>query len=358
MPAVSIVVPSFNAAPYLGECLDSILSQTSSDWEAICIDDGSSDATPDVLARYAAKDPRIKWLSQENRGLSASRNRGADLSSGTYLLFCDADDKLKPDTVRSLVETAERENLDVLLYGGETFFDEESLEKEQGNYKDLYACVRDLSSPRSGSDLLSDLVECGEYRSSACLQLIRRGHLERSGVRFFDGVLHEDNLFTFVNLLSAERAARVNDPWYLRRMRRDSIMTSAPGLRNVVGYAVCAREMFRFLQDHPQQARAEDACALLVKSMIGACRRIFDSLSPEEAAKLERLPPVDRLWIDTVRRSRPEREFLALRNRAKALAERLDRRDDELRRLRRSPTYRVGSALFFLPRAVCRLIKK
>ena len=117
MPKVSVIVPAFNAAPYLPECLDSILAQTADDLEVICIDDGSTDGTPQILAEYALRDGRLGWVSQENRGLSESRNRGIDLSSGKYLLFCDADDMLKPDAVRALVEKAERDRLDVLFFG-------------------------------------------------------------------------------------------------------------------------------------------------------------------------------------------------------------------------------------------------
>lgn len=358
MPKVSVIVPVFNGAPYLAECLDSILAQTADDFEVVCIDDGSTDATPEILASYAVRDGRLGWYSQENRGLSESRNRGIDLSSGAYLLFCDADDKLKPNAVRSLLEKAENDKLDVLLYGGETFFDDPELEKTQSGYKNLYASIRDFSSPRSGAALLHDLVAGDEYRSSACLQLIRRGHLETRGIRFLGGILHEDNLFTFTNLLSAKRVARVNDSWYLRRMHGGSIMTSPPGLRNAVGYAVCAREMFRFAQEHPQPPHIENACSKLVKSMIGACRRIMDGLSPEETARLEELHSLDRLWIDTLRRSRPESQFLRIKAKADRLEKQLKSTQRALDAIRRSATFRAGSALLFLPKTLYRLFKK
>lgn len=359
MPKVSVVVPAFNTAKYLPECLDSLLGQTLSDVEIVCIDDGSSDRTADILAEYARKDARIRFFSQENRGLSASRNRAVGSCRGDYLLFCDSDDKLKPDALLNLTRKADAETLDILFFSGETFFDDGDNRTANGaNYDAYYTFKSDLSSPRPGANLLADMVSANEFRSSACMQLIRRGHLEESGIRFFDGILHEDNLFTFENLLSAKRAARVNDPWYLRRMRADSIMTAPKRLENVVGYAVCAREMLRFARERPLPPAIETACAKLVTAMVGACRRVFDGLSPDEAARLEGISPLDRLWIDIVRRSRSERDYLAEKNRADRFAEQLEKREDELRLIRRSLTFRSGSALLFVPKTLFRLFKK
>lgn len=126
MPKVSVIVPVSNGASRLAECLDSILAQTADDLEVVCIDDGSTDGTPAILASYAVRDGRLGWFSQEGRGLSASCNRGVDLSSGRYLLFCDAGDRLKPDAVRSLVERTERDDLDALFLEGEFLVDGEA----------------------------------------------------------------------------------------------------------------------------------------------------------------------------------------------------------------------------------------
>ena len=313
MPTVSVVVPSFNTASYLGECLDSVLAQTFQDWEAVCIDDGSTDETPDVLAGYAAKDTRIQWLSQSNRGLSATRNRALEIASGTYVLFLDSDDKLAPDALKKLVRKAGDDRLDVLLFSGTTFSDDETLLRDHPGYASLYADSADLSVPRTGPELLRDLVQAKEYRSSACLQMNRRSHLDENRIRFFDGILHEDNLFTFRNLLSASRAARINDPLYLRRMRADSIMTARTRCRNTEGYAVCAREMFRAVWETPPPGNVRESCATAILAIIRAVRRTFGELDASEAEKLARTSPVDRLWISTLRNSRTEEDFQTLK---------------------------------------------
>lgn len=95
-PSFSIIVPVHNVAPWLRECLDSVLAQTFSDWEAICVDDGSTDDSGAILDEYAAKDTRIKVLHTENRGVSEARNLGIDTASGGYVTFLDGDDVYDP----------------------------------------------------------------------------------------------------------------------------------------------------------------------------------------------------------------------------------------------------------------------
>lgn len=92
MPFFSIVIPVYNVAPYLRECLDSVLAQTFGNWEAICVDDGSTDGSGAILDAYAAKDERIKVVHQPNRGVSAARNVALDMSRGEWIGFLDADD--------------------------------------------------------------------------------------------------------------------------------------------------------------------------------------------------------------------------------------------------------------------------
>ena len=93
---ISVILTAFNAAAYLRETLDSIVAQEHKDWEAICIDDGSTDGSGVILDEYAARDERIKVVHHENRGAAACRNEGVSLSTGGYIAFCDADDAISP----------------------------------------------------------------------------------------------------------------------------------------------------------------------------------------------------------------------------------------------------------------------
>lgn len=96
-PEISVIVPCYNLADYLPEALDSIATQTFQDWECIIVNDGSTDSTGEVAARYAASDPRFKFVETPNGGVIKARNLGVKSSTGKYLLFLDADDILMPE---------------------------------------------------------------------------------------------------------------------------------------------------------------------------------------------------------------------------------------------------------------------
>lgn len=100
-PSVSIIIPAYNYQAYVQQAVDSALAQTHPHIEVIAIDDGSQDATPDILSTF---DDRITFLQQPNQGLAAARNRGIDQASGEYLFFLDADDYLAPDAIAKMVE--------------------------------------------------------------------------------------------------------------------------------------------------------------------------------------------------------------------------------------------------------------
>src|ERR671913_400837 len=91
---VSVVIPCYNQAHFLGEAIDSVLSQSYTDFEVIVVDDGSQDDTQGVASTYVDEDPRVRLVSQENRGLAGARNRGLAESRGEYVVFLDSDDRL------------------------------------------------------------------------------------------------------------------------------------------------------------------------------------------------------------------------------------------------------------------------
>ena len=95
----SAVIPVYNVAPYLRSCLDSLVAQTFADWEAVCVDDGSTDGSAAILDEYAARDPRVVVIRQSNQGVSAARNAGLAAARGAWIVFLDSDDILHPQTL-------------------------------------------------------------------------------------------------------------------------------------------------------------------------------------------------------------------------------------------------------------------
>lgn len=124
-PKVSILVPCYNVEKYLPECLDSIVNQTLKDIEIICINDGSTDNTLNILEKYAKKDKRIKIIDKPNEGYGKSMNRGLDAASGEYIGIVESDDWVEPDMFESLYNVAKKNKAD-MVKADFVFFDNDT----------------------------------------------------------------------------------------------------------------------------------------------------------------------------------------------------------------------------------------
>jgi glycosyltransferase involved in cell wall biosynthesis len=120
-PEVSVIIPVYNVEKYLRQCLDSVVNQTLWDIEVVCVDDGSTDNSSAILAEYAVRDTRITVLAQEHTGVSRARNRGIATASGKYVSFIDADDYININTLERLVKIADKNEADIVVFGGVTF---------------------------------------------------------------------------------------------------------------------------------------------------------------------------------------------------------------------------------------------
>ena len=123
-PLVSVVMPAYNGAAYVGEALDSLRAQTCAGWECVVVDDGSVDDTGGVVARYAREDARVRYVRQENGGPASARNRGIRESAGKYLQFLDADDLLAPRKLEEHVAYLESHPEADIVYGDMEYFGE------------------------------------------------------------------------------------------------------------------------------------------------------------------------------------------------------------------------------------------
>ena len=245
---ISVIIPVYNVEPYLRECIDSVIVQGYKKLEIICVNDGSTDSSPEILEEYKKKDDRIVIINQENAGLSAARNTGLMASRGEYVYFLDSDDLIKPEAMGELLDLARSNGLDILQFDSELLFEDESVKSEFSELEKYYHRRREYTSVKTGRQLYSLMSAAGDYRPNAVLQFFRRNFLKDNDLWFFEGILHEDELFTFLAMLKAEKALHVSKAYYLRRMRRNSIMTVPKSYANFKGYFTCYVEMFRFAQ--------------------------------------------------------------------------------------------------------------
>lgn len=199
---ISIVIPIYNAERFLPKCLDSILDQTYTNLEVICVNDSSPDNSLEVLNKYAEKDSRIRVVDKENEGVSAARNVGLSMVSGEYVMFVDADDWIDPETCQCAVDAMTEYQVDVVLWS--------YVSENHGNqsFKKLFngdmvfeeeICKQRLHRRFVG--IVDDELAHPELADALCPvwgKLYKREVIQKSGARFVDlseiGT-YEDGLF-------------------------------------------------------------------------------------------------------------------------------------------------------------------
>lgn len=286
---LSVVIPVYNAAPYLRGSLGSVLNQTLNDIEVICIDDGSTDGSSAILAEYAARDGRIRVLTQANVGQGVARNRGLERATGEYVYFMDADDELAaPDALSRLAEAMEANRLDVLFFDARTAVDKGVVVSESVVRASDYVRTCDYSGVQSGRELLAAFLKNREFCVSPCLMMLRRGFVDENRLRFPEArIFYEDNIFMTRVLLAARRAS--HRPWqlYVRKIHAGSTVTSEPTLRHLRGYLACYRDACGLLSQDGWDRRTR--AALVDRRVIYKLhvRRLADA-HPELVAEMKR----------------------------------------------------------------------
>lgn len=214
----SIIIPVYNVEKYLRNCLDSVLGQSITDWEAVCVNDGSTDGSAAILTEYASKDSRIVMVTQANGGLPAARNMALEAACGDYILFLDSDDWLEPDALKVLSEHLHGE--DLLCFSGRRYFE------DSGQYEEADRLLPETF--QSGWEYYSRYALCQRNFAFVCvvLRCYKRAYLQHHGIRFKTGIFHEDNLFTPLACYYAGKTGIIPDVLYNYRVRRSSIMTS------------------------------------------------------------------------------------------------------------------------------------
>ena len=227
MVEISVVIPIYNVEDYLEECLDSIVNQTFTDLEIICVNDGSKDNSLEILNEYAKKDDRITVIDQENGGHAVATNVGMDQATGKYLFLMDSDDSLKLDALELTYNAAEEKNVDFVLFQAINYDDEKDEFYEAENYS------MNKLADFVGENVFSidDIGEMSfEIAVTPWTKLYNREFIENSHIRFAEGLIFEDNIFFWEVLLQAQRIYFLREHLFYRRWYETS-STMAGDLR-------------------------------------------------------------------------------------------------------------------------------
>lgn len=217
---VSVIIPVYNVEKYLSECLDSVCNQTLANIEIICVNDGSTDKSLDILNDYAKNDDRIKVISQSNQGLGASRNVGLKNSSGKYIYFIDSDDYIELDCLQKLVDNIISNDSDVVLFKFQNVDDDRNLHKRGIDFRidDVFGEMDYNNFTFTYHDVKRHVMNSA---FSACLKLYRRELIE--SFEFPVGLSFEDVPVHVQVMLNAEKISFVPEFLYNYRSNPTSI---------------------------------------------------------------------------------------------------------------------------------------
>lgn len=249
-PKVSVLVPVYNVEKYLKICLDSLLCQTLRDMEIICIDDGSTDRSSEILAEYAAKDDRIVVITKENTGYGASMNRGLGSARGEYIGIVESDDYALPEMFERLYITAEKNNAEVVKANYYQVFSE-------NERKDFIENLNGLSYEK----VIHPVEELELFRKTPSIWsgIYSRSFLEHNQILFHEtpGASYQDISFAFFTLYYAQRVVLLKEAYLCYRCDNEASSVKSGGkvfcvcdemerIENLMGDQ--DRELQRFMQ--------------------------------------------------------------------------------------------------------------
>lgn len=242
-PKVSVIIPVYNVEKYLKDCIKSICEQTLEEIEIICVNDGSTDNSLEILNELSKNDKRIVIINQKNAGAGAARNRGISAATGKYLGFVDSDDLIYPTMYEELVNKAEKTQADMVITGEiETFFDD------------------NIVFPDKGSALTQDEMSLGSFKAIEYPEIIKNVFLwNRIFLRSFwqknkfeipeNRKFAEDLLICTQASVLAKRIGYVKGPLYkYRNIREDSLSFTLAKAKNKYDFIKAAGETKGFLK--------------------------------------------------------------------------------------------------------------
>lgn len=217
---VSIIIPVYNTAQYLTDCINSVLLQDVDDFEIILIDDGSTDISGVMCDQYAKQYKTVRTIHQKNSGLSAARNTGIEIARGEYITFVDSDDMLAGGFINRALELAKMYEADLVAFSNVRCEADEKWSIEYSKTKKIQVYVYDDRVQKMKKFLIG-----AEIGTMACAKLYRKELFEK--IRYPSGKLHEDVFTTYKVVDEASRIVTTSQIGYIYRKSPNSITTKA-----------------------------------------------------------------------------------------------------------------------------------
>lgn len=369
MPKVSVAVPSLNVVDYIAECLESAIHQTLEDIEILCVDAGSTDGTLEIIREYAQKDSRIKLILSDKKSYGYQMNLALDAAAGEYLAILESDDIVRPTMYEDLYTLAKKHDLDLIKADHEIFVGD----PENRTYTYRNICVdkfyNRVLNPAREQEVFHALMQTwsGIYK----IAFLRENNIRHNET---PGASYQDNGFWFQTFAWASRIYFVNKAYYL--LRRDNPNSSVKNR----GKVYCIFEEYAFIEKRLREDPEREArfIKMFHRKKFNNCQfhysRIADEFKMEflerlreeflQARQAGELDPA--YFLESTYRDlcqileepalyyvlHADESALSAEHRVILLEYKLKCANEELLDLQKSMSFRIGSAITFLPRKI------
>lgn len=245
---ISVIIPVYNVEKYIDDCMKSILHQTLSEVEIICVDDGGTDSSISIIKKYQEKHKNISIISYgENRGQAFARNRGMLAANGEYVYYVDADDYLHDqDVLEDLYNEAVKSKLDFICFDAESY-----IEEGVSDTIHSFSMNRLGSAITDGKTAILSCVKHDQFRPVIWQELWKRSFLLDNNLLFEEDTSpHEDLLFVLEAFVKGERVKYIPRICYVYRVRQGSSTSGKYSVKRLVAHTLCYIKGIKFLQDN------------------------------------------------------------------------------------------------------------
>lgn len=243
---ISVIIPVYNSEKYLHKCIDSVLAQSYQDFELILVNDGSEDSSGDICDEYGEMDERVKVFHQENRGVSASRNRGLKAACGEWVYFVDADDYLQLAAFDIFFKNKEFLGTDIIRFGLNRIFHNGNIKTEKPHEQKLF---KDIDDYWTNSYF---------HVYTLCVNYLRLSIIADNNLSFTEKIKYAEDLeFTAKYYLLSDKILTLNEAFYNYNIHDNSAMAKQVSVSSIIDHSLVLYNIVDFITQNKKRIKSQ-----------------------------------------------------------------------------------------------------
>ena len=264
---ISVIIPVYNSAIYLQQCIESALNQTYKNFEILLIDDGSTDNSPQICDEYFEKYGNIRTFHKKNGGASSARNYGLKEAKGQYLYFLDSDDYLECQALEKMIKCAIDNCADLVFFEAKTIDDKGNQVFGRYDYHKQYLTGQPYR-------IMEEMIDNKEFHVGTPFFFIKSSVFSKNDLLFNEGIIYEDMIMAYKLFSLANVAVHIHEYIYVRRLRPDSVTTTKYTEKNYISADTVYWEVSKFRNSLPKEKQSPKHLIRCAYSVINNYRQM------------------------------------------------------------------------------------